>query len=248
MQRVLVVGGSEEYPGAVYLAAMSAMRSGDSSVIVMAPTRVAWTLNALSPDLMTRKLPGSHLSPRHERAILKQLKTADVLVLGNGATTRKPAAKLMRRLMRLPIQKVIDADALKVLKGAAIKNAILTPNEGEWRSLVKNSNVRTLQKHNVIIKKGARTEILAASRKSAMPRVNPGLEKAGMGDVLAGLCAGQLAHGNDMFFAAREACALGNKIADILTKRKRGYFFLASDIIGEMKKARRTRVTPASKV
>ena len=50
MSRVLVVGGSEEYSGAVYLAGIAALRSGAESVIVMAPEKVAWALNALSPD------------------------------------------------------------------------------------------------------------------------------------------------------------------------------------------------------
>jgi len=90
MSRVLVVGGSEEYSGAVYLAGIAALRSGAESVIVMAPEKVAWALNALSPDLITRKLRGKYLALSHKAEIMRQLKTADVLVIGNGATTRGP--------------------------------------------------------------------------------------------------------------------------------------------------------------
>lgn len=235
--RVLVVGGSEEFVGAPYLAAMAALRAGAESVIVMAPEKVAWALNALSPDLMTRKLKGKYLASTHAGTILKQLKTADILVIGNGAGTRPGTASLMRSLMRWPGLKVVDADALKVLRGGALRNAILTPNEGEWKSLVKY--IRKLAAHNVIVKKSARTEILSGNKKFRMKNVNESLSKAGMGDVLAGLCAACLTQGLTPLAAARTACKTGNQVADILTRKKKGYYFLASDLVAEIKKSHR---------
>jgi len=236
--RVLVVGGSEEFTGAVYLAGIAALRSGAESVIVMAPERAAWALNALSPDLTTRKLKGRYLSLVHEATIRKQLKTADVLILGNGATTRPGTAVLMRSLMRWPGAKVIDADALKTLRGSAVRNAILTPNEREWNLLKEHSDTKKLLANgNVIIKKGNPSRILAAKQQFSQRRTNRGLEKAGMGDVLAGLCAGYLARGYPLWSAAMHATKLGNNIAGMLTKKKRGYFFFASDIVKELRKA-----------
>ncbi len=239
MKRVLVVGGSEEYSGAVFLAGMAALRSGAESVIVMAPDKVAWAINALSPDLMTRKLRGKYLSLSHKAEILRQLNTADVLVLGNGATTRPDTAALMRALCEWPGKKVIDADALKVLRGSKISNAILTPNSGEWKLLKKNCDINKLLEKNVIIKKGMPTEILSARKKFRQKNTNRGLEKAGTGDVLAGLCAGYLAQGLSLWPAARKACETGNTIAGLLTTKKKGYYFLASDILQELKKKKR---------
>ncbi len=235
-KRVLVVGGSEAFTGAVYLAGIAALRSGAESVIVMAPEKVAWALNALSPDLITRKLKGRHLSPKHATAIKKQLRTADVLVLGNGATTTSGTALLMRSLCEWPGLKVIDADALKALRGNAVHNAILTPNEGEWELLQRHTNIhRLLANGNVMIKKGDPTRILSAKRNFRQPHTNRGLDKAGTGDVLAGLCAGYLAQGLSLWGAAKKAVVTGNTIADILTKKKKGYFFLASDIVEELR-------------
>ncbi|OGG58330.1 NAD(P)H-hydrate dehydratase [Candidatus Kaiserbacteria bacterium RIFCSPHIGHO2_01_FULL_55_17] len=238
--RVLVVGGSEEFVGAVYLAAIAALRTGAESVIVMAPEKVAWALNALSPDLMTRKLPGAYLSRAHERAIQKQMQTADVLVLGNGAGTRTKTAALMRALMRSPLPKVVDADALKILRGNSVSNAILTPNEGEWKLLEKNNSIKKLLKTNVIVKKGPQTKILSGSRAASL-RPNKGLAKAGTGDVLAGLCAGFLASGFSPFAAAKKACVTGTVVANILAKKRRGYHFLASDLVEELRRSRRMR-------
>lgn len=239
MGRVLVVGGSEEYSGAVYLAGIAALRSGAESVVVMTPEKVAWALNALSPDLITRKLRGKHLALSHKAEIMRQLKTADVLVAGNGATTRPGTAALMRALCEWPGVKVIDADALKVLRGNKISNAILTPNGGEWKLLKKNNDIQKLLAQNVvIIKKGMPTEILSKTKTFRQRSTNRGLEKAGTGDVLAGMCAGFLAQGLSLWDAAKKACETGNTIAELLTKKKKGYYFLASDIAQELKKKR----------
>ncbi|HEY4513709.1 MAG TPA: NAD(P)H-hydrate dehydratase [Candidatus Paceibacterota bacterium] len=237
MKRVLVVGGSKEYTGALYLCGISALRSGAGSVIVMAPSKVAWALNSLSPDLMTRKLNGEYLTRRHLPAIKKQLATAEILLIGNGAGTRPRTASLMRSLMRWPGLKIVDADALKVLKGNDISNAILTPNEGEWKLLERNNDMKKMLKRNVvIIKKGVHTKILANEKTFNLRKSNPGLERAGMGDILAGLCAGGLARGLSLSAAARSAAKISSDIAGLFTRRKKGYFFLASDIAAELKK------------
>lgn len=233
MKRVLLVGGSEEFVGAPYLTAIAALRAGAESVIVMAPEKVAWAINALSPDLMTRKLKGRHLAKAHERTIRKQMETADILVLGNGAGTRAGTAALMRSLMRTPLPKVIDADALKVLRKNEVENAILTPNAGEWRLLEKHNDMKKLSARNVIIRKGAPTRVFSGRRTFSI-RPNKGLDKAGTGDVLAGLCAGYLAAGLAPLAAAKKACQTGNKTADVLTKQKKGYYFLASDLAQEL--------------
>lgn len=227
--RALVIGGSEEYVGAPYLAGIAALRSGAESVIIMAPEKVAWAINTLSPDLMTKKLPGRWLTKAHARIIRTQMRTADILLLGNGAGERPGTAALMRELMRCPLPKVVDADALKVLRNNGVQNAILTPNAGEWGLLEKNNDVKKLLKTNVIVKKGFPTNILFG-KKSYTIRTDRGLEKAGTGDILAGLCAGYLARGNSALEAAKNACATGNTIAQILSKQKRGTYFLASDL------------------
>ena len=235
--RVLVVGGSEEYTGAVYLSAISALRCGAGSVIVMAPEKVAWALNALSPDLVTRKLKGKHLTHSHLKTIMRQLETADVLLVGSGVGTRPGTVSLMRSLMRWPGAKVVDADALKSLRGNEVSNAILTPNEGEWELVNRNNEIGKLLKQNtVIIKKGVHTKILSRDKTFRQPRTNPGLARAGMGDLLAGMCGGYMASGLPLLRAANEAAKTGNKIADVLTRRKKGYFFLASDIAQELQK------------
>jgi len=241
--RVLIVGGSEEYVGAVYLAALAAFRAGAESVIVMTPEKVAWALNALSPDLVTRKLPGKRLGLKHREAIMHQLKTADVLLIGNGTGTAHGTQTLMRALMRWQGLKVVDADALKALKGNAVSHAILTPNAGEWKLLTEKNDVETLVKKDIVIlKKGARPALITSLGTKHIPRPDPGLTKAGTGDVLAGLCAGYLARGLDLAAATERAAATSSHAARLLAqKRSHGFHYLASDLLGKIKRPRTTR-------
>ena len=50
--RVLIIGGSEEYIGCVVFAGLAALRSGCDVVTIAAPEKVAWAINALTPDLI----------------------------------------------------------------------------------------------------------------------------------------------------------------------------------------------------
>lgn len=234
-KRVLVVGGSEDFTGAVYLAGITALRSGSESVLIMTPEKVAWTINTLSPDLMTEKLPGKFLSTTHQNKIEEKLKTADILLIGNGVTTDEDSLNLMKSLIKWDGMKVVDADALKAIEDNEVENTILTPNPGEWDILNdKNDMSAILEKGNVIIKKGSPTITLLSSGKSEEIEVNDGLHKAGMGDVLAGLCAGYLAQGLSLIDASKKAIETGNEVADILAEKKEGYYFLASDVAKEV--------------
>lgn len=234
-KRVLIVGGSEDFTGAVYLAGITTLRSGSESVLLMTPEKVAWAINALSPDLMTEKLSGKFLSTKHQNEIEEKLKTADILLIGNGVTTDEDSLSLMKSLIKWDGIKVVDADALKAIENNDIEKAILTPNPNEWDILNgKNDIPAILDKGNVIIKKGSPTITLLSSGKSEEIEVSDGLHKAGMGDVLAGLCAGYLAQGLSLIDAAKEAIKTGNEVADILTEKKEGYYFLASDIANEI--------------
>ena len=65
------------------------------------------------------------------------------------------------------------------------------------------------------------TEILSSAKTFRQRRTNRGLEKAGTGDVLAGMCAGSLSQGHSLWQSAKKATSIGNSIADLLTKKKK---------------------------
>ena len=140
-----------------------------------------------------------------------------------------------------------------------MNNSILTPHAKELEILLKNSNIKLSIikkinkekninkkisiikksikiKNNIILLKGP-TDIIISKNKTAFNKTgNAGMTKAGTGDVLAGLCAGYLAQTNDLFQSAVNAAYISGLIGDILLKKKKGYSYLASDMVDEIKK------------
>src|SRR3990167_4667158 len=78
---VFVVGGSENYAGAVTLAGLAALRSGCDLVKIIAPEKAAWAINAYSPDLVTMKLKDKHFKLKHFGIIKKSIEHFDVLLI-----------------------------------------------------------------------------------------------------------------------------------------------------------------------
>jgi len=139
---VLVVGGSQDYVGAVALAGLAALRSGCDLVKIVAPEKAAWAINAYSPDLITTKLPSEIFLPEHFNVIKKEMNKFDVLLIGNGIglnyETKKFCKKTIKRIKKL---KVIDADALKAISMDDAENSIITPHSKELEHFLINSKI-----------------------------------------------------------------------------------------------------------
>lgn len=265
--RLLCVGGSEEYVGAIALAGLAALRCGVDWVTIAAPEKTAWAINCLSPDLITIKLKGDHLKDSHYKKISELAGKHTVLLMGNGMGLRPDTSKLIQKLNKLPMQKVIDADAIKSLSLQELRNSIITPHSKELEILLENSrirgkeikkisNKRSIQKkamllkktiedstpffvnNNVLVLKGPIDIVLSKENIRLDPLGNAGLTKAGTGDVLAGLAAGFLGQTNDLEQSAINATYFIGLIGNILTKRKRGFTYLASDMVEEIRRVR----------
>ncbi len=234
--KVLVVGGSIDYAGAVYLAAMAALRSGSDNVTVAAPERVAWVVNTLSPDFITVKFRGDYFTQAAAAKIIALSEKFDVVALGNGIGTRDETKKFAAILAsRIKSFKVIDADAIKAIRLQDVSNAIITPHKREFEILLGNSgcseeSIKSRIGNNVVIVKGAVDKIISKNKIACNRTGNPGMTVSGTGDVLAGLAAGLLAQEKDLWRASVAAAYVNGKIGDILF-RKYGYGFVASDML-----------------
>ncbi|MBI2145755.1 NAD(P)H-hydrate dehydratase [Candidatus Woesearchaeota archaeon] len=259
----LIIGGSDQYVGAVILAGLAALRAGCDSVTIASPEKVAWAINRYNPDLITYKIKGSTFSIKNAKEMVKLAEKYDAILIGNGITRKadKFCHYFIRKSQKL---KVIDADALKSLSFKDFNNAILTPHEAELEQMLINSNKEFLlpklresnakekaeilqgnlryflQNNNVLLVKGA-TDIIISRNKIAYNRTgNQGMTKAGTGDVLAGLIVGFLAKTDDLFKSAIAGSYINGYLGDQLLKRKKGYAFIASDIIEDLSKISRT--------
>ena len=256
--RLLIIGGSVDYIGALILAGMAAFRSGVDIVTIAAPEKVAWAINTFSPDFITKKFKGDFFTLKHSDKIIKLSKDFDVILVGNGLGVRNQTIKFSQKIIKnIKKPKVIDADAIKALKLSDVSNAIITPHENELKIFLENNLknkkileeifnknielenkakklqyalVNFLKKNNIILLKG-KTDIIISKNKIKFNKTgNAGMSIAGTGDVLAGLTASFLAQTKNSFDSACSAAFINGIIGDYLLKKK-GYGFIASDFI-----------------
>ncbi len=259
--RVLVIGGSKDYVGAVALAGLAALRSGADWVTVAVPERVGWAINALSPDLVVKKYQGDDFCASRAKDVLQFEKNFDAVLIGNGIgmhakTFVKKYVKESKKLL------VIDADGIKSSEASILKNSIITPHIKELEIFLSNSKINNkiikkiinekniqkrallikrtsnnfLNKNNIILLKGPIDAVISKNKIKYNKTGNAGMSKAGTGDVLAGLTVGFLAQSKDLLQSAVNAAYFNGLIGDILLKKKKGFTYLASDMVDEIKR------------
>jgi len=238
--RVLIIGGSKDYVGCLALAGLAALRTGVDWVTIAAPEKVAWAINCLSPDLVTKKVKGEYFTLRHYTDIIKLTQKFDAVLIGNGIGTKKSTALFVNKITKhLSKPVVIDADALKLIRIQNTHHAIFTPHKKEYEVLMKNSAVSNVKKvlfDSVIILKGSIDKIITRDHTYYNKTGNEGMTKAGTGDVLAGLCVGFLAQTKNILQSAINATYINGLVGDILLKKKKGYSYIASDLVEEIKR------------
>ncbi len=276
--KVLIVGGSQDYVGALALAGLAAFRAGCDWVTIAAPEKVAWAINGLTPDLVTIKLPGNHLSKNHASKIIELSKKHTALLIGNGAGLSDFTIQCIKTINReIKMNKVIDADGIKAMSLEELENSIITPHAKELEiilgnSFLSNKKIRSIhtqksiekkallikktieeagithdngksffENNNVIVLKGPIDAIITKNNILYDKQGDPGLAKAGTGDVLAGLCAGFLAQGLSLEQSAINATYFTGLAGEILHKKKKGFTYLASDLVDEMRNIRHFR-------
>ena len=262
---VLVVGASKDFIGAVALAGIAALKSGCDLVKVIAPEKVAWAINAYSLDLITMKLKTDYFKSNHFKIVRDSMEKFDVLLIGNGIGLKDQTKKFCRNAVKnIKKLKVIDADAIKSISMNDAENSIITPHAKELEYFLINSEInkniikkinnekniqkkskliqkitqKFLDKNNIILLKGRIDAIISKNKIFYNKTGNAGMTKGGTGDVLAGLCAGFLAQSNNLLQSAINAAYFNGLIGDILLKKKKGFTYLASEMVEEIKRIR----------
>jgi NAD(P)H-hydrate epimerase len=216
--RVLVIGGGNGMPGAVRLAAESALRVGAGLVTVASrPEHLAAVVGA-RPELMFHAVAEAS-------DIDLPLSQADVVAIGPGLGRSEWARALLERVFALRVsgqRLVVDADALNLIAAGAgpqhCDDWVLTPHPGEAARLlgcdtqeVQQDRLAALaalcqRRGGSIVLKGAGTLVGSRGHVPLLcQQGNPGMAAPGMGDVLTGAVAGILAQGAEPFAAAAAA-------------------------------------------
>jgi len=242
---VLVVGGNIGMAGAARMAGEAALRAGAGLVTVATRPENAAAIHGQRPELMC-------CSVEKPRDLTDVLKRATVIALGPGLGRDMWAASLVRRLLRTPQPKVIDADALNNIARKKPKRRddwILTPHPGEAARLLR-TDTATIQRDRMtaaaelarlyggaVVLKGRNTLIASSDNDTTViPAGNPGMASAGMGDVLTGIIAGVLAQtsGQKLVSSAAAGAYLHACAADLAAETgERG--IIATDLLTHLK-------------
>lgn len=268
--KVLVVGGSRNYLGAVGLAANGAYRAGAGLVTIAAPEAVVATIASGIAEATWLPQPAGEdggLSGESAKALRAEWGRFRAAVVGPGlgdtAETRALVWAMLPDLEEAERGVVIDADALNALATMADgservpSNAVLTPHPGELARLMATT-VDDVQSRRlaiageaaakygcIVVLKGAHSVVAAVDgRTSLSPFANPLLATAGSGDVLAGMIGGYMAQGVAPFEAACLGVYLHGATGEMLREEYGNSGLLAGEIAARLPRVAKDVATP----
>jgi len=248
---VLVVGGSDELPGSVLLAAEAALRAGAGKLQVGTVGRVAPSLAVALPEAKVIALPNRRGAISGATDTLRKVAgDADVVLVGcgmeDGAATRRVVVDLASAA-KCPL--ILDAGALPSIAriSTSRRAVLLTPHLGEMASLIGVQRDRIVARQMEIASRYAREHRIALALKGAVTVLSDrggaswiyrqgcaGLGTSGSGDVLAGVIAGLIARGAAPAQALTWGVFVHGEAGRRLARRVGRVGFLAREILPEI--------------
>lgn len=256
--RLLCVCGAARYRGAAALAALGALRCGAGMVTVAStePVCAAVAAHVLEATFLPLgEAEQGCIDSESAAALLPAaLESATAVLFGCGLQNTPHAARILSFLLRnAPCPLVIDADGINALSGnihllrEAKAPVILTPHPGEMARLCGTDTaeiqrdrfsaaMQFAREHGVVLTlKGAQTLTALPDGGVYINRTgNPGLAKAGSGDILAGMIGALLAQGIAPTLAAACAVHLHGLAADATAARFSQYGMLPSELLRDL--------------
>ncbi len=258
MGRVLILGGSTDYPGAPVLAGIGALRAGGGLVTVAYPESIAGALyareNALIRAVIADAGAGCH-TPATAAAARAMADRNDVVVVGPGLGSSDDSLEFVREVLGVEKPMILDADGLRVL---ALDNGVLprspttvlTPHPGEMQRLLRACGREPLLEKDrmtqaaaaakalnaYVVLKGSGTVIAAPDGAVVFNTSGSvALASGGTGDVLTGIIAAFMCRYHDPFAAVKLGVFVHGLAAELAPHGVRN--FIADDLAGLLGKA-----------
>ncbi|MFV0560199.1 MAG: NAD(P)H-hydrate dehydratase [Enterococcus sp.] len=226
--RVVLVGGDEQYGGAILMSAEATINSGAGLTTVVTAKKNHAALHARLPEAMV-------VDWTDYDAVVAVAASADVLLVGPGLGTTAFSRLLLNQLLTMQKETqylLLDGSALTLLGEQSPtlsypKKTVLTPHQMEWQRV---SGIpieqQTVQANHHVQKNIGATVVLKSHRTTIYGQKdiyqNPGGSSAmsigGTGDTLAGMIAGFLAQFPQTDKTIAAAVFLHSYIGDYLAK------------------------------
>ena len=241
----LLVGGQVGMLGSILLASKAAIKSGVGKLSVMLPNSGKTNLHTYLPEAMAINHTENNYISFTELTIYDSVGIG--VGIGKSAAVVAALTKFLAEANR-PI--LLDADALNIISEhknllkSIPKDSILTPHPGEVKRLIggwqndfeKLSKIKSFaQKYNlIVVAKEAYTCICSAKGFYFNSTGNPGMAKAGSGDVLSGIITSLLAQNYTALNAAILGVFLHGLAGDFALKNESEASLTASDIVDSL--------------
>ena len=246
--RLLIVGGSERYPGAPALSALGALRSGAGVVTLLSLEKVCAACAARLPEVVYAYEDDKF---RWKELAMAQ-KKIDAVVIGPGLDRSVATELVTSRMWREWKGKIlVDGDGINALAAvqndlSARKDAVITPHEGEAARLLNTTpdDIRADRfyavselsaKWGCAVLKGHHTLVASGEKFLEIKNGGPALSVPGSGDVLSGCIGAFLAMGLEPFDAAVLGATIHGMAGDYLA-REGVDGVLASEIADTLRK------------
>ncbi len=252
--KLLSICGSPDMPGAACLAARGALRCGVGLLTCCGRETTLAVLkhHFFEPIYLPffETIEGVLDLSRTQELLTDRLTSQTAVLIGCGITTSRDSMILLETVLRetsCPV--VCDADAITLLAEREDlletygEKLILTPHPGEMGRLCKKSASdiqfsripaakEFAERYGcVVVLKGNRTLIASPDGRLAInPFGNPGMAKAGMGDLLAGMIASFAAQGLSPFDAAALGVYLHSRAGDLASETFGEASMLTTDV------------------
>lgn len=255
---LLSICGSKNMPGAAFLSAKSALRSGAGLVTAAFPSSLYTTMSIKLNEALLLPLEETADGTLSKNCIEKLSDNLDkytAILIGCGLTCNDDTAEVVRFILensKVPV--VIDADGLNVISQniEILKHTscpvIITPHPKEMSrltglsvDLIQSDRIKIASEFSkeydvTVILKGSNTVVSGkgSTRTYINATGNNGLAKGGSGDVLSGIIGSFLAQGIHPVTAATTGVYIHGRCADNVAEKLSLTGMLPTDVIEEL--------------
>ena len=231
--RLLLIGGTYPYGGAIIMAALAAVNSGAGLVTVATDRENIAPLHSHLPEAMAFDI-------EEQDRLTEQLAKSDLVLIGPGLAENQLGLDILQSVVQTVAEQqilIVDGGAISLFSKAALPfpkaQTVFTPHQKEWEGLsglslsdqtaaANQAAVNQLPLGSVVVHKKHGTTIYQSGQEQIFELTVGGPYQAtgGMGDTLAGMIAafaGQF-KSSSLFERVAAATLLHSLIADDLSQ------------------------------